>query len=53
MNIKIHLILEILPDSFEICKRIHKDQKGAHMGVEVLHAFILRRRRKTTPNKES
>ena len=23
------------------------------MGVEVLHAFLLRRRRKTTPNKES
>ena len=52
MNIKIHAILEILPDSFGIGKKILKDWKSVHMEVKILQAFLLRRRR-STPNKES
>ena len=52
MNTRIHVILEILPKSFEMGKKILKDWKGVHMEVKVLQA-LLPRRRTTTPNKES
>ena len=52
MNTRIHVVLEILPDSFWIGKKILKDWKSVHMEVKILQAFLLRRRR-STPNKES
>ena len=52
MNTRIHVILEILPKSFEMGKKILKDWKGVHMEVKVLQA-LLPRRTTTTPNKES
>ena len=52
MNTRIHIVLEILPNSFGIGKKILKDLKSVHMEVKVLQAFLLRRRR-STPNKES
>ena len=52
MNTKIHVILEILPDSFEMGKKILKEWKGVYMEVKVLHT-LLPRKRTTTPNKES
>ena len=52
MNTKIHVILEILPDSFDMGKKILKEWEGFHMEVKVLQA-LLPRRGTTTPNKES
>ena len=52
MNTRIQVILEILPDSFGMGKKILKEEKSVHMEVKVLQAFLLRRRR-ITPNKES
>ena len=51
MNTRIHVILEILLDSFGMGKKILKEWKGVHMEVKVLQA-LLPRRRTTTPNKE-
>ena len=48
MNTRIQDILEILPDSFRIGKKILKE----HMEFKVLQPFIPRRRRRT-PNKGS
>ena len=36
INTRIHAILEILPDSFRMGKRILQDWKGVHIGVNVL-----------------
>ena len=36
MNTRIHVILEILPDSFRIGKKILKKWKGVHIEVKVL-----------------
>ena len=52
MNTKIPVILEILPDSFGIDKKILKESKDVHMEVKALQALLLRRRR-ITLNKES
>ena len=52
MNTRIQVIVEILPDSFGIGKKIIKEKKCVHIEVKVLQAFLLRRRR-TTPNKEN
>ena len=52
MNTMIHVILEILLDSFRMCKKIVKEWKSVHMEVKVLQA-LLPRRRITTSNKES
>ena len=52
MNTRIYVILEILPDSFEMGKRILKDWKGVHIGIKVFQALLPRRKTKT-PNKES
>ena len=51
MNTEIHVILEILPNSFRMSKKILKEWKGVHTEVKVLQAFLPRRR--TNPNKES
>ena len=54
MNTRIQVILEILPDSFQMGKKILKEWKGVHMEAKVLQALLPRRRRKRrTPNKES
>ena len=57
INTRIHIILEILPDSFGMGKKIFKEWKGVHMEVKVLKALLPRRKRKRrrrrTPNKES
>ena len=47
INTRIHVILEILLDSFRMGKKILKEWKGVHMEVKVLLP-----RRRTTPNKE-
>ena len=36
MNIRNHVILEILPDSFRMGKKILKEWAGVHMEVKVL-----------------
>ena len=53
MNIRIQVILKILPDSFRMGKKILKDWKGVDMEVKVLQALLPRRRKRITPNKES
>ena len=52
MNTEIHVILEILPNSFRMSKKILKEWKGVHTEVKVLQALLPRRKR-TNPNKES
>ena len=52
MNSRIPIILEILPNSFGMGKKILKESKGVHMEVNVLQVF-LPRKRKTKIYKES
>ena len=40
MNTRIHVILEILLDSFGMGKKILKEWKGVHMEVKVLQALL-------------
>ena len=51
MNTMIHVILEILLDSFRMCKKIFKEWKGVHMEVKVLQALLSRRRNKKSSRK--
>ena len=48
MNTRIHMILEILPFSFRMAKRILKDYK-----VFIWKLKVFLRRSKIIPNKES
>ena len=52
INTKIHAILEILPNSFEMSKRILKYYNGVYMVAKVFLALLLRKRT-ITPNKKS
>ena len=52
INTRIHVILAILPDSFQIGKKILEEWKGVHIKFKVLQTLLLRRRA-TTPNKEN
>ena len=52
MNTSIHMILETLPFSFEMAKKILKDYRVFKWKSMVLQ-ILLPRRRRTIPNKKS
>ena len=52
INTRVHIILAILPDSFQVGKKILEEWKDVHIEFKVLHTLLLRRTT-TTPNKKN
>ena len=48
MSIKVCMILEILPNSFEMAKGILKDHMDSHMGVKGFLSFSTKEKKNNT-----